>query len=300
MMSLPPTPKRGSPTNSMRHVSGTWGGQQTRVARVQKRRRSSDWRFARPCLQPRVARDEGERDVAGPEADGERAHAARGARVRVGADDDLPGLGPLAGKLSLHEWRKEGGAWQPAPRPEQRTERTHVHDGRVWAPRRQGEATKGGDIPQVAQQTPVLPTSPIIVNLGFGRKLIRQLDQRGRLRLVVIAGVDCVVDREPDALLIRDRRTPNLGPHVRDADQRELVRHRPVDPHADGLAGRNIGARQPDGVVRDDLLDTEVASRPDVTRRKQSAFINALGTHIFIGRVAGSAAISATNTANAE
>ena len=67
---------------------------------------STDWRSAPPCLQPRVARDEGERDVAGPEADGERAHAARGARVRVGADDDLPRLGPLACKLRLHEWKQ--------------------------------------------------------------------------------------------------------------------------------------------------------------------------------------------------
>ena len=37
--------------------------------------------------------------------------------------------------------------------------------------------------------------SPIIVNLGFSRKLVRQLDQRRRLRLVAIAGVDRVIDR---------------------------------------------------------------------------------------------------------
>ena len=45
---------------------------------------------------------------------------------------------------------------------------------------------------------------------------------------------------------------------VSDADERELVRHGPVDAHADGLARRDEGPCEADAVVRDDLLDAAV------------------------------------------
>jgi hypothetical protein len=60
-------------------------------------------------LEPRVAGDEGEGDVARAEADGEGAHAAPGAGVGVGADDNLPRLGALAGELGVHD----GGVGPP-------------------------------------------------------------------------------------------------------------------------------------------------------------------------------------------
>ena len=82
-----------------------------------------------------MARDEGERDVASAEADGERAHAARGAGVRVGADDDLPGLGSLTGKLGLREGRRCRRGVPTRTRERLQEEKPHVHDGRVWTPR---------------------------------------------------------------------------------------------------------------------------------------------------------------------
>jgi hypothetical protein len=194
-------------------------------------------------LQPGVARDEGEGDVAGAEADGEGAHAAAGAGVRVSADDNLAGLRALAGELGVHDGRvgapvvgdaRLGG--EVVGEPDERRGLGLAAEGGGGRGERGGEMFGVG--PCVRGSREHTDRAPSVERVWDSPAPFVRAPSPHAL---VVAGVDGVVDGEPDAVLVGHARAADLGVHVVDAHQGQLVRHRPVHLDADRLAGLDPG-----------------------------------------------------------